>query len=119
MESFQNLESVLVQINPREVVLPQSDHGALKKVQQILERNRILVTAKPNADFAALNDEEVQRLFNKKSNLAAMQENPLSNAACSAVFKYLGVNEAKEEKLFRLICTVDYYLSPVYYYTLA
>jgi len=102
VESFQNLESVLVQINPREVVLPQSDHGALKKVQQILERNRILVTAKPNADFAALNDEEVQRLFNKKSNLAAMQENPLSNAACSAVFKYLGVNEAKEEKLFRV-----------------
>ena len=35
-DNFQTLESVLVQINPREVVLPQNDSPVFKKVWQIL-----------------------------------------------------------------------------------
>ena len=101
LENLPNLESALVQINPREVVLPQSDHNMLKKVHQVLERNRILVTTKPNSDFVPLDDGDVQRLCNKKSNIGALKDNPLANNACAAVFKYLGVNEAGNEYGFR------------------
>ena len=53
-EHLSHLESVLVQICPREVILPQSELAAIKKVRQIVERNRILVTSRPTPDFGSL-----------------------------------------------------------------
>ena len=92
----------MVQLNPREVILPQSEHPGLKKINQILERNRILVTQKPNTEFSALGDSEIKRLLNPKSMVGSLAENPLSSSACSAVLKYLGLlSESGENKLFR------------------
>ena len=90
-ESLQNFESILVQINPREIVLPQSEHPLVKKIQAIVERNRILVTHAPNAEFAALTDSDVGRLFNPKSKVGSLSQHPLSSSACRAVLHYLGL----------------------------
>ena len=100
--TFRNLESVLVQLNPREVVLPQSEHPGLKKIQQILERNRILVTPKPNTEFTPLVESEIKRLLNPKTMIGSLSENPVSSSACSAVLKYLGLHtESGDANLFR------------------
>ncbi len=90
-ENFANLESVLVQICPREVILPQSEHTGIRKARQIVERLRILVTSRPTADFSPLNEAEIRRLFNPKSGgEAAFGLNSAASGAAAAVFKYLG-----------------------------
>jgi hypothetical protein len=45
---------VLVQICPREVLLPQSELASIRKARVIVERNRILVTCRPTAEFSQL-----------------------------------------------------------------
>jgi len=97
--NFSNLESVLVQICPREVILPQSEHAGIRKAREIVERLRILVTSRPTADFSALNEAEIRRLINPKSNVEALSLNSTASGAAAAVFKYLGPEE--EQGAFR------------------
>ncbi len=101
-ENFANLESVLVQICPREVILPQSEHAGIRKARQIVERLRILVTSRPTADFSPLNEAEIRRLFNPKSGgEAALGLNSAASGAAAAVFKYLGPEG--EQGAFRFV----------------
>lgn len=103
--SFQTLESVLVQINPREIVIAQSENPGVKKVQTILERNRILVTHSPNQEFSPLSEPDIGRLFNTKSKVGALKENPLSSEACRASLNYLNLlAETDEAPKFRVDC---------------
>lgn len=103
-DNFQTLESVLVQINPREVVLPQNESPVFKKLKTILERNRILVTSKPGSEFTPMRDSDLERLMNKKTKVAALADNPLASSACSAVLNYLGLNteSADDTRKFRI-----------------
>ena len=100
-ENFSNLESVLVQICPREVILPQSEHASIKKARQIVERLRMLVTSRPTVDFNPLNEAETRRLVNPKSNGEALSLNAAASGAAAAVFKYLGPEG--EEGAFRYL----------------
>jgi hypothetical protein len=101
-ENFSNLESVLVQIRPREVILPQSEQASIRMARQIVDRNRILVTSRPTAEFGALNESDIRRLVHPKSNREALKLNTAVSGAAAAVFKYLGVLGAEgEEGAFR------------------
>jgi len=74
-----NLEAALVQLGPKEALLVDTDNATRKKVQQLMERNGILVTGRPAKDFSVLSDTDLKSLFMAKACL-----DPLSSPACSA-----------------------------------
>lgn len=96
-DHFTNLEALIVQLGPKECLIPQGDgspeQAALKKV---LDRSNILVTGRKKADFSTSNlASDLNRLLHFKSgqqqNSLALPEMNLSTAtmALAAVIKYL------------------------------
>jgi len=94
-----NLEAVLVQLGPREVIIPQSENLTVKKVKDLVERNKILCTVKSTKDFSSLSEAEVKRMFNTKSNTELLKSEGLSSGALNAVFSYLN-NETHSSKFY-------------------
>ena len=80
-EHFTNLEAILVQLGPREVILPQTENVSVKKICEMVERNRILVTQKSTKDFSPLTETEIRRMFNAKSNPDLLKSEVLSSGA--------------------------------------
>ena len=62
-------------IGPREVILPQLDNQAIKKICELVTRNKILVTERPSKDFTPLSEVEIKQVFTSKSptNLLSSQ----------------------------------------------
>ena len=92
-DMLQQLEAVLVSVGPREVLLPQSDNTLVKKLKEVVERNRILATQRPTKDFSQLSDTEIGCLIAKKSSSETIRSSPLASGALRAVSEYLGLNK--------------------------
>jgi len=109
-ESFAGLESALVQLNPREVVIPQSDQALTKKLEQMLTKNRILVTQKPMSDYLAMSEADIKRVCNAKTNVISLSENCLASSVCTALLKYLGIHSDPQGNLYNveLLNLTDY-----------
>jgi DNA mismatch repair protein MSH2 len=93
-EQLCQLEAMLVQVGPREVLLPQSDHALVKRVREVVERNRLLTTPRPTKDFAPLSDPETVRLLAPKASSEPIKASPLASGALNALSTYLGLGEA-------------------------
>jgi len=102
-EHFTNLEAVLVQLGPREVILPQTENAAVKKVADMVERNRILVTQKPTKEFSPLTEAEIKRMFNSKSNTELLKSESLSSGALNSVFNYLNFDTSSAKFSLELL----------------
>ena len=96
-EHFTNLEALIVQLGPKECLIPQGDgspeHAALKKV---LDRSNIMVTGRKKADFSTSNlVSDLNRLLlfktGQQQNSMALPEMNLTTAtmALAAIIKYL------------------------------
>jgi len=92
-DMLQQLEAVLVSVGPREVLLPQSDNTLVKKLKEVVERNRILATQRPTKDFSQLSDTEIGCLIAKKASSETIRSSPLASGALHAVSEYLGLND--------------------------
>jgi len=84
-----NLETAVVQLGPKEALLAESDSAVRKKIEQLLERNGILVTGRPSKEFSALSDTELSSLFHPKLSLSSVQSSPLCTTSLSACLSYL------------------------------
>nr|CAG4640692.1 EOG090X02H9 [Eulimnadia texana] len=95
-ESFSNLESFLVQLGPKESVIPISEEYIA--VKQVLKRSGLLICERKKADFSGT---DVARDLNKllkfkkgqQENAAALPQTELihSVSALAAVIKYLNL----------------------------
>ena len=92
-DMLQQLEAVLVSVGPREVLLPQSDSALVKKLKEVVERNRILATCRPTKDFSQLSDTEIGCLIAPKASSEPIRSSPLASGALHAVSEYLGLND--------------------------
>ena len=89
-EYLNSLEAILVQLGPREVLLAQSESQNVKKVSEMISRNKILVTDQPGKDFNALTETEVKERFSSKSNTAELlKSESLSCGALGAACRFL------------------------------
>ena len=98
-DSYANLEAFLVQIGPREVIIPKLESTQMKKISELVTRNKILVTERPIKEYSPLNEAELKRLFSAKSNPDLLKADHLSSGALSAVFSYLGHDTSLPAKL--------------------
>jgi len=105
--SFQSLESVLVQLSPREVILPQSENAIIKKIAALVTKHRILVTEKPSKEFGSLSEAEIKRLFVSKTNFELFKSESLSSGALNSLIQYLNFDAGMSAKfsLELLSCT--------------
>ena len=92
-DMLQQLESILVSVGPREVLLPQSDSVLVKKLKEVVERNRILATHRPTKDFSQLADTEITRLLAPKASPEPVRNSPLASGALRAVSEYLSLGD--------------------------
>jgi len=98
-EMFINLETVLVQLSPKEAVVQSgSDCKELSNFNQLLQRLGLLVTEKKKSDFTTKDlPQDLARLLKKgklkEFNVTTLDEWELTNAMCSlaALLKYLEV----------------------------
>ncbi|KAK3870845.1 hypothetical protein Pcinc_023957, partial [Petrolisthes cinctipes] len=93
--SFTNLAALLVQLGPRECLLPTGDLGPdAAKLKQVLSRSSLLVTERKRSEFSTKDaGQDLSRLVRTKgsTNVAARPEmdKTLAVAALAAVIKYL------------------------------
>jgi len=83
------LEAFLVQLGPREVILPQLENQAIKKICELITRNKILVTERPTKDFTPLNEVEIKEVFTSKSPTNLLSSQNIVSGCLNAVFNYL------------------------------
>jgi len=102
-EHFTNLEAILVQLGPREVILPQTENASVKKITEMVERNRILVTQKSTKDFSPLTETEIRSMFNAKSNTELLKSESLSSGALNSVFNYLNFDTSSSKFCLELL----------------
>ncbi|KAK8734550.1 hypothetical protein OTU49_005875 [Cherax quadricarinatus] len=96
-DTFSNLEALVVQLGPRECLIPMGDMGPDgAKLKQVLSRNPLLVTERKRAEFNNKDAaQDLSRLLHKKGgDVLATSARPEMDrtsaiAALSAVIKYL------------------------------
>jgi len=94
-DQFSNLEALLVQLGPKECLLPQHDTSAdAAKVQEVIQRSNVLITERKKAEFS--NKDIVQDLnrllkMSASGNSGTLPEVDLTQAtaALAALIKYL------------------------------
>ncbi|CAH3028885.1 unnamed protein product [Porites evermanni] len=94
-DQFSNLEALLVQLGPKECLLPQHDSTAdAAKVQEVIQRSNILISERKKAEFS--NKDIVQDLnrllkLGASGNSSTLPEMDLTNAtaALASLIKYL------------------------------
>ena len=97
-DMFSSLEAFLVQLGPREVLLPESDNKLIKKISELVTRNKILVTDRSSKDFSPLTEIELKQMFSSKSRTDLLKSENLSSGALNAVFNYLNFDTSQERK---------------------
>ncbi|ROT64986.1 hypothetical protein C7M84_017040 [Penaeus vannamei] len=95
-DTFSNLEALVVQLSPRECLIPSGDLGPDgAKLKQVLSRSQLLVTERKRTEFTNKDaSQDLSRLLRTKGDASAVAARPemdRTNAICAlaSVIKYL------------------------------